>query len=58
MTEMIFLGIAGAAGAFKALAILVGVVWAFRGILMQRSAQLDYRYTHAELPFRHQTVRK
>ena len=58
MTEIIFLGFAAAAGAFKTLAILLGVVWAFRSILMQRCAPLNYRYTHAELPFAPRTAPK
>ena len=51
MVETIFLLIAALAAAFKAGAILIGVVWAFRSLLSQQSARLDYRYTHAKIPY-------
>jgi hypothetical protein len=52
MNELIFLTVAAVAGAFKVIAISVGIVWAFRSLLSAQSAPLEYRYTHAELPFR------
>jgi len=52
MSEIIFLGIAAIAATFKALAIIIGLTWAFRHLLSARSAPLNYRHTHAEIPFR------
>jgi hypothetical protein len=52
MTEILFLAIAASAGAFKAIAILIGIVWAFRSLLTEHSAQLKYRHSRTELPYR------
>jgi hypothetical protein len=52
MAEILFLTIAASAGAFKAVAILLGIIWALRSLLTQRSAPLKYRYSRTELPFR------
>jgi hypothetical protein len=52
MSEIIFLSIAAAAAAFKVLAIVIGMVWAFRHLMTAHSAPLDYRYTHVKIPFR------
>jgi hypothetical protein len=52
MGELIFLAIATMAAAFKVLAIIIGLVWAFRHLLSEQSATLDYRYTHTEIPYR------
>jgi hypothetical protein len=52
MSELIFLAIATMAAAFKILAIIIGLVWAFRQLLSEQSATLDYRYTHTEIPYR------
>ena len=57
MSELIFLTVAAVAGAFKLIAILLGIVWAFRSLLSAHSVPLEYRYTHAELPFRPQFKR-
>ncbi|MGB5276654.1 MAG: hypothetical protein WBO73_04015 [Gammaproteobacteria bacterium] len=57
MSELIFLAIAALAGAFKVIAILIGIVWAFRSLLSAHSIPLAYRHTHAELPFRPQFKR-
>ena len=52
MSEILFLAIAALAGAFKVIAILVGIVWAFRSLLTQRSAPVKYQYSRTELPYR------
>ncbi len=52
MNEILFLTIVASAGAFKAIAIMIGIVWAFRCLLTQQAAPLKFRYTRAELPFR------
>jgi hypothetical protein len=52
MSELIFLGIATMAAAFKVLAIVIGLVWAFRYLLSEQNADLNYRYTHAKIPYR------
>jgi hypothetical protein len=52
MTEVLFLTIAASAGAFKVIAILIGIVWAYRSFLTQHGAQLKYRYSRTELPYR------
>jgi hypothetical protein len=52
MSELFFLGIAGAAAVFKVTAILAGVIWAFHSLLSSRSIPLNYRHTHAKIPFR------
>jgi hypothetical protein len=50
MSEIVFLIIAGSAAAFKAVAIVIGIIWAFRSLLNQH-APLNYRYTHAKIPY-------
>ena len=50
MSEIIFLTIAALAAAFKAIAILIGIIWGFRSLLNQH-APLNYRYTHAKIPY-------
>jgi hypothetical protein len=52
MSELIFLAIAAMAAAFKVLAIIIGLIWAYRHLLSEDSATLNYRYTHAEIPNR------
>ena len=52
MSELIFLAIAAVAAAFKVLAIIIGLVWGFRRLLSEHGAALNYRYTHAEIPYR------
>ncbi|MGD2160839.1 MAG: hypothetical protein PVG12_09080 [Gammaproteobacteria bacterium] len=52
MSELFFLGIAGAAAVFKVAAILVGVIWAFHSLLSAHSIPLNYRHTRAEITFR------
>jgi len=52
MSELIFLAIAAMAAAFKVLAIIIGMVWVFRHLLSGHGAALNYRYTHAEIPYR------
>jgi hypothetical protein len=52
MSELIFLAIAATAAALKVLAIIVGLVWGFRRLLSEHGAALNYRYTHAEIPYR------
>ena len=52
MSEILFLGIAAIAAAFKALAIIIGLIWAFRHLLSAHSAPLNYRHTRADIPFR------
>jgi hypothetical protein len=52
MGEILFLAIAASAGAFKVLAIVFGIIWAYRSLLTQNGAPLDYRYSHTELPYR------
>ena len=51
MSEIVFLIIAASAAAFKAFAIVIGVVWAFRSLLTQHAAPLNYRYTRAKIPY-------
>lgn len=46
-----FLTIAALAAAFKAVAIVIGIIWAFRSLLNQHAAPLNYRYTHAKIPY-------
>ena len=50
MSETVFLIIAALAAAFKAVAIVIGIIWAFRSLLNQH-APLNYRYTHAKIPY-------
>lgn len=52
MSEFAFLAIAAMAAAFKGLAIIFGLMWAFRHLLSDRYAPLDYRHTHAQIPYR------
>lgn len=52
MSEFLFLAIAASAGAFKVIAIIIGIVWAFRSLLTQRGAPLKYKYSRTELPYR------
>ena len=51
MSEIIFLTIAASAAAFKAVAIMIGIIWAVRTLLTQHGAPLKYRYSRTELPF-------
>ena len=50
MSEIVFLIIAALAVAFKAVAIVIGIIWAFCSLLNQH-APLNYRYTHARIPY-------
>ena len=52
MSEILFLAIAGSAAAFKVIAIVIGITWAFRSLLAERAAPLKYRYSRATLPYR------
>ena len=52
MSELAFLAIAAMAAAFKGLAIIFGLLWAFRHLLSDETATLDYRHTHAQIPYR------
>lgn len=52
MVEVIFLSIAAIAGTFKAVAITIGIVGAFRSLIMQRTVTLSYSHTRSEIPFR------
>jgi len=56
MSEVIFLAIAASAGAFKIIAIMVGIVWAFRSLLTRQGVPLKYRYSTIELPYRSSAV--
>ena len=58
MIEVIALTIAASAAAFKAIAIIIGIIWAFRSLLTQTGAPLEYRHTHSELPYRSGVVRR
>lgn len=51
MSEIVFLTIAASAAIFKAVAILIGVVWAFRSLLSQHGVLFVYPHTRAELPY-------
>ena len=51
MSEIVFLSIAALAAALKAMAVIVGLLWAFRR-LAAGTAPVAYRCTRAELPFR------
>jgi hypothetical protein len=51
MNETIFLAIAVSAAVFKAVAIVIGVVWAFRSLLTQQAAPAVYRHTRVDLPY-------
>ena len=52
MSEILFLAIAALAGAFKVIAIVIGIIWAFRSLLTQRGAPVKYRHSRTELPYR------
>ena len=58
MSEIVFLAIAASAAVFKAVAIIIGVVWAFRSLLTQHAAPLAYRHTRAALPYLSGIIRK
>ena len=58
MSEIMFLAIAVSAAVFKAVAIVIGLVWAFRSLLNQHAAPFVYRHTRAELPYLTGIVRK
>ncbi len=45
MGEILFLGIAASAGAFKVIAIVVGLIWVVRSLLKQNAVPVDYRHT-------------
>jgi len=51
MSEIVFLTIAASAAAFKAVAIVIGIIWAVRSLLTQHGAPLKYRYTRTEIPY-------
>ena len=51
MSELVFLAIAVSAAVFKAVAIVIGVTWAFRSLLTQHAAPFVYRHTRAEIPY-------
>ena len=51
MSEIVFLTIAVSAAVFKAVAIVIGLVWAFRSLLTQHAAPCVYRHTRVELPY-------
>jgi hypothetical protein len=44
MSETVFLTIAASAAVFKAVAIVIGMIWAYRSLLIQHAAPLDYRH--------------
>jgi len=52
MSELIFLGVAAVAAAFKVLAIIIGLVWGYKQLLSAHSVPLSYQHTHAQIPFR------
>ena len=58
MSEIVFLTIAASAAVFKAAAIVIGVIWAFRSLLTQHAAPLNYRHSQAELPYLSEIRRK
>ena len=58
MIEIIFLTIAASAAAFKAAAIMIGLVWAFRTLLTQHGAPLKYRHSSSELPYQSWIARR
>ena len=58
MSEIVFLTIAASAAVFKAAAIVIGVIWAFRSLLTQRAAPFVYRHTRAEIPYLSGITRK
>ena len=58
MSEIVFLTIAASAAAFKAVAIVIGIVWAFRNLLTQHTVPLVYRYTRAQIPYLSGITRK
>ena len=51
MSELAFLAIAAMAATFKGVAIIFGLLWAFRHFA-DKYAPLDYRHTHAQIPYR------
>ena len=51
MNEIAFLSIAALAAAFKAMAVIVGLLWAVRH-LIAGTAPVVYRHARTELPFR------
>jgi hypothetical protein len=58
MSEIVFLTIAASAAVFKAVAIVIGIVWAFRNLLTQNAAPLVYRNTRVQLPYLSGITRK
>jgi hypothetical protein len=58
MSEIVFLTIAASAAVFKAAAIVIGVIWAFRSLLTQHAAPFVYRHTRAEIPYLSGIARK
>ena len=52
MSELAFLAIAAMAAVFKGLVIIYGLLWAFRHLISDRYASLDYHHTHAKIPYR------
>jgi hypothetical protein len=52
MNEVIFLGIAASAGAFKITAIMIAIVWASRSLFSLKGATLKYRHSNIVLPYR------
>jgi hypothetical protein len=52
MSELAFLAIAAVAAAFKALAIIFGLLWVFRHLISDTYAPLNYRHTHTQIPYR------
>ena len=52
MSEVMFLALAATAAAFKAIATIVGIIRAFRCLLTQHGAPLNYRYARTEPPYR------
>jgi|GEM_PF-3593469 len=58
MSETVFLAIAISAAVFKAVAVVIGLIWAFRSLLTQHAAPVIYRHTRAELPYLTGVARK
>lgn len=57
MSEILFLAITASAAAFKVIAIVLGITWAFRSLLSERAAPLKYRYSRTALPYRPCSIR-
>ena len=51
MSEIVFLTTAASAAAFKAVAIMIGIIWAVRILFTEHGAPLEFRYSRTELPY-------